>query len=303
LSSRDIFPVIGRIQSVNGSRTLTGNLYVEDLGLLEATMARSSLNPGEAAHGRMYTIPPDGSVVISQCQITAASSLPTTVEIGDHFNVSLSVSDENGTLLSDVALLRAAINNMPNEMVELPAVPEADGTFTLAVDTGTLGVSPDDHMIAALYKPATMFHDYWNFTFVLEDTVAPTIQNLTAAFSADGNTVIFSARVSDYDLNVSSVVLKTIDGSTDLLLATNHPMTYNGSHFVANLAASEYSFNTIYYRVEASDNSGNSAQSTLQSVRGPTPSELGPLGIFLAVGIGVVALAGIGFYMVKRPGR
>lgn len=303
LSSRDIFPVIGRIQSVNGSRTLTGNLYVEDFGLLEATRARSSLEPGEAAQGRMYTIPPNGSVVISQCQFALASSLPTTVEIGGHFNVSLSVSDENGTLLSDIALLRAAINNMPNEMVELPATAEADGSFTLMVNTGTLGVTPDDHMIAALYKPAAMFHDYWNFTFVLQDTVAPTIQNVTAAFSADGNTVSFSARVTDHDLNASSVVLKTIDGSTDVLLAVSHAMTYNGSHFIASLASSGFSANTIYYRVEASDNSGNSAQSTLTSIRGPALSELGPLGVMLAVGVGVVAVAAIGFYYFRRPGR
>ncbi len=303
ISSRDIFPVIGRIQSVNGSRTLTGNLYVEDFGLLEATRARSSLEPGEAAHGRMYTIPPDGSVVISQCQISVASSLPSTVEIGGQFNVSLSVSDENGTLMSDVALLRAAINNMPNEMVELPATPEVDGTFTLMVDTGTLGVSPDDHMIAALYKPATMFHDYWNFTFVLDDTVAPTIQNVTATFSEDGSTVIFSARVTDYDLNISSVMLKTIDGSTDPLLAVTHTMTYNGSHFVANLASSEFSANMIYYRVQASDNSGNDAQSALASIRRGGLSELGPLTIAIAAGVGIIAVAGIGFYMMRRPGR
>ncbi len=303
LSSRDIFPVIGRIQSVNGSRTLTGNLYVEDLGLLDANHAKSSLEPGEAAQGRMYEISPDEVIVISQCEIALASSLPSVVEIGTQFNISLTVSDENGTLLSDDSKMRAAINNLPGPMVELSAVAEADGTLTLTVDTGTLGVDPGDRMVAALYKPPAMFHDYWNFTFVLQDTVSPTIENVSATFSSDLSTVMFSARVTDYDLNASSVLLKTIDGSTDMALATSRWMTFNGSHFVASVSASAFNTPTIYYRVEASDNSGNLAQSALKSITAPTPSELGPLGVFLAVGVGVTVVALVAVYMIRRPGR
>ncbi|MHA1881881.1 MAG: hypothetical protein ACTSUO_02420, partial [Candidatus Thorarchaeota archaeon] len=179
LSSRDIFPVVGRIQSVNGSKTLTGNLYVEDFGLMEATHARSSLEPGEFAKGRIYPTQPDGSIVISQCHISLQSTTSHTVELGTDFNISLAVRDENGTMLTNLSNARAAINNMPSTMIELPIVAEANGTFTLRVNTGTLDVRPDDHMIAAIYKPATMFHDYWNYTFVLQDTVPPSIQNVT----------------------------------------------------------------------------------------------------------------------------
>jgi len=303
LSSRDIFPVIERIQSVNGSRTLTGNLYVEDLGTLEATMARSSLEPGEFARGRVYALPPDGILVISQCHITTTTSLPSTVEIGTQFNISLSVHDENGTLLSDVAKARAAINNIPNPMIELPIVAEADGTLTLVVDTGTLGASPDDHMIAALYKPVAMFHDYWNFTFVLDDTAPPLISSVSAILSSDRSTVAFSAIVSDYDLNTSSIVLKTIDGSTNLALAESHLMTNNGSHYVLSVGVSNFTSTSVYFRVEASDNSGNDAQSTLQSVNLSIPSELGPLGIFIAAGVSAIAIVGIIVYLIRRPGR
>lgn len=303
LSSRDIFPVIGRIQSVNGSRTLTGNLYVEDLGTLEATMARSSLEPGEAARGRIYALPPDDILVISQCHITAAPGLSTTVELGNLFNISLTITDENGTLLSDVSRARAAINNMPYPMIELPIVAEADGRLTLTVDTDTLGVLPGDYMVAAVYKPMAMFHDYWNFTFVLQDTVAPYIGNLNGIESADHTTVVFSAIVSDFDLNISSVILKTIDGSDSLALAVSHQMTSNGTHYVVSLAVTDFSAATVYYRVEAADNSGNEAQTPLQSVNIVGLSELGPLGIYIAAGVGAVAVVGILLYFIRRPGR
>lgn len=301
LSSRDIFPVVERIQSVNGSRTLTGYLYVEDIGTLEATMAKSSLEPGEVARGRVYGVPPNGTLVISQCHISVASSLPSTIELGVHLNVSLAVHDENGTSLNNVSIARAAINNMPGSMVQLPLVAEADGTLTLMVETENLGVSLGDHMIAAIYKPTAMFHDYWNFTFVLEDTVVPAFDNVTAQVSADGTTITFSAIVTDYDLNASSVVLKTIDGSTDLALATSHLMTSNGTHYIVALTSSNFTALTVYYRVEASDNSGNAGQSTLESIARGTPSELGPLGIFLAVGIGAVVTVGLVVYFVKHP--
>ena len=303
LSSRDIFPVIERIQSVNGSRTLTGNLYVEDLGTLEATMAKSSLEPGEAARGRVYGVPPNGTLVISQCHIAAVSSLPATVELGAQFSISLSVSDENGTLLSDVSRARAAINNMPYPMIELPIVAEADGRLTLTVDTDTLGVLPGDYMVAAVYKPVAMFHDYWNFTFVLQDTVAPYIGNLNGIESADSTTVVFSAIVSDFDLNVSSVILKTIDGSDNLDFAVTHLMTSNGTHFVVSLAVSEFDTAVVYYGVEAADKSGNVAQTSLQSVAITLPFNLGILGIYIAAGVGVVAVVGILIYFVRRPGR
>jgi hypothetical protein len=302
LSSRDIFPVIGRIQSLNASRTITGNLYVEDLGLLEATHARSSLEPGEFTEGRMYTVPPNGSVVISQCLISLASSLPSTVELGDQFNISLSVSDENGTVLSDVSYARAAINNMPNQMVELPIQSEADDTLTLMVDTGTLGVAPDDHMIAALYKPVGMFHDYWNFTFVLADTTSPTIQNVTAVFNYATNAVVFSAIITDYDLKTDSIILTTIDGPLNEGIPVNHSMTYNGSHYMVSIGSASFTSETVYYQVLAQDNSGNHGESAIQSIRVPI-SELGPLGVFIAAGVGVVAVVGIAIYIIRRPGR
>ncbi len=303
LSSRDIFPVVERIQSVNGSRTLTGYLYVEDLGTFEADMAKSSLEPGDVARGRVYGVPPNGTLLISQCHISPASSLPSTVELGVHFNVSLAVHDENGTTLNDIALARAAINNLPGSMAELPLVAEADGTLTLMVETENLGVALGDHMIAAIYKPANMFHDYWNFTFVLADTVVPAFDNVTAVVSSDGATITFSAIVTDYDLNPNSVNLETIDGSTDLGLATTHQMTSNGSHFVAALSASSFTASRIYFRVVAADNSGNTAQSTLESIARGTPSELGPLVIFVAVGVGAVVVVVVIVYLVKRPGK
>ena len=302
LSSRDIFPVTGRIQSLNASRTITGNLYVEDLGLLEATRARSSLEPGESAEGRMYTIPPDGSVVISQCLITVGQSLPSTVELGTQFNITLSVSDENGTSLSDETFARAAINNMPNTMVELPVQSEPDGTLTVMVDTDTLGVHPDDHMIAALYKPVGMFHDYWNFTFVLADTVSPTIWNVTAFFNEALNRAVFSAKVSDYDLNTGRIILSTIDGPLDTTTPVNHSMTYNGSHYVVSIERATFTSSEVYYYVLAFDNSGNHAESEVKSIRFAI-SELGPLGVFIAAGVGVAAVVGIAVYVLKRPGR
>ncbi len=302
LSSRDIFPVTGRIQSLNASRTITGNLYVEDLGLLEATRARSSLEPGESAEGRMYTIPPDGSVVISQCLITVGPSFPSTVELGTQFNITLSVSDENGTALSDETFARAAINNMPNTMVELRIQSEPDGTLTVMVDTGTLGVHPDDHMIAALYKPVGMFHDYWNFTFVLADTVSPAIWNVTAVFNEALNRVVFSAKVTDYDLNTGRIILSTIDGPLDTTTPVNHSMTYNGSHYVVSIERPTFTSSEVYYYVLAFDNSGNHAESEVKSIRFAI-SELGPLGVFIAAGVGVAAVVGLAVYVLKRPGR
>lgn len=303
LSSRDIFPVIERIQSVNGTRTLTGYLYVEDLGTLEATMAKSSLEPGEYARGRVYGVPPNGTLIISQCHITTATSLPSTVEIGTQLNVSLSVSDENGTLLSDVALARAAINNIPNPMIELPIVAEEDGTFTLTVDTGTLGVHPDDYMVAVIYKPVAMFHDYWNFTFVLDDTVAPYIGYLNAIYSDDRRAIIFSAIVTDYDLNVSSVILTTFDGSNDPALAESHTLTSNTTHYVTSFAVTNFTASIVYYRVDAADYSGNKAQTPLQEVNIVWPDALGPLVFYIAAGVGAVAVVGVIIYFVRRPGR
>jgi len=299
LSSRDIFPVTGRIQSVNASRTITGNLYVEDFGLLEATRARSSLEPGEFAEGRMYTIPPNGSIVISQCKINRISSLPSTVELGNQFNISLSVNDENGTLLSDASIARAAINNMPNPMVELPVQAEADGTLTIMVDTGTLGVGLDDHMIAAIYKPTGLFHDYWNFTFVLEDTVSPTIENVTAIFDTAQNRVVFSALITDFDLNASSVFLIVIDGPVETTTPEIHALVFNGTHYTASASRTTFTSLEVFYKVQAQDNSGNDAESSVQSIRFAV-SELGPLEVMLAVGIGVVVVAGIAVYMLKR---
>ena len=298
LSSRDIFPVVGRIQSVNGSRTLTGNLYVEDFGLQEATRAKSSLEPGEYAKGRIYPIPPDDSLVISQCHITLNSPPVSTVEIGTKFNISLAVKDENGTALTDTSVAIGAINNMPSSMVKLPITAEPDGNFTLLVDTGTIGIKPDDHMIAFVYKTDTMFHDYWNCTFVLQDTTAPVITNVTATRSSEGDSLVFSAKVFDYDLNTTSVLLKVIDGSTDIDLATTYAMTSNGTHYVVSVDTAEFESGEINFLVVAKDNSGNSAQSTLKSLNLQESPQIPSQLYLMAIG-GTVAVVVV-IYMVRR---
>ncbi len=303
LSSRDIFPLVGRIQSANGSKTLTGHLYVEDFALQQADHARSSLEPGEYAQGRIYATQPGDSPIISQCHITPESTLSSPVEIGTVYNVTLSVKDENGTLLSNPNRARAAINNLPSTMVELSVSADASGYMTFEINTGEIGVRPDDHMIAAIYKPTNMFHDYWNYTFVLQDTVAPAITNVTCAIDYDDGKIDFSALVSDYDLNTTSVVLKIIDGSTDLNLAESYGMTFNGSHYVVSANLASFASDTVYFLVTAEDNSGNAGQSTLDSlaltktaVSPPTP-----MVVYLAAGVAGLVVVALVVYAIRRP--
>ncbi len=322
LSSRDIFPVVGRIQSVNGSRTLTGHLYIEDFALQEATHARSSLQPGEYARGRIYPTPPRGSIVISQCHITLNRTLPFTVELGTAIPISLVVTDENGTQLTDASRACAAINNLPHPMIELPVTAQANGTLTTVADTGSLGIKPGDYMIAAVYKPAAMFHDYWNYTFVLQDTTPPSISTVTAPLNTAHDTVVVSADVSDHDLNTSSVLLGVMDGSPDPALAVLHGMTFNGTLYVATVNVTEFSSDTIYYFVSAADRSGNTVQSpysplqlstttttttgtttttnTSSTTTTPTDGQV-PLWVFIVGGAAGLAAVALIVYVVRRP--
>ncbi len=269
LSSRDIFPVIGRIQSKNASRVVTGHLYVEDLILEEATHAKSSLEPDESAQGRVYTIPPDGSIVISQCQVSYSGVSSSVVEADVGFKLYFTVTDENGTSLTDIAKTKAAINDLPDPMILLPVTLEPDSRFSVDVDPASLGIDLDYHMVAFLYKTNTIFHDYCNYTLMLQDTIAPVIQNVTALIDEVQNRIYFSAKLSDYSLNTSSVFVTLIKDSTDEALGTSYMMSNNGTHFVFDIPTDDFSKSTLYYKVKASDNSENDASSTLQSIAVP----------------------------------
>jgi hypothetical protein len=82
-------------------------------------------------------------------------------------------------------------------MIELPKLAEADGTLTIMVDTDVLEVLLGEHMVAAVYRPVVMSHDYWSFTFVLDDTVVPYIGYLNAIHNSNRSTIVFSAKVTD----------------------------------------------------------------------------------------------------------
>ena len=269
LSSRDIFPVIGRIQSKNATRVVTGHLYVEDFILEEATHAKSSLEPDESAQGRMYTIPPDGSIVISQCQVSYTGVSSSVVEADAGFKLYFTVTDENGTSLTDISKTKAAINDLPDPMILLPVTLEPDSRFSVDVNPATLGIDLDYHMVAFLYKTNTIFHDYCNYTFMLQDTIAPVIHNITAIIDEGENRIYFSAKISDYDLNMSSVYITLIKDSTDEALGTSYMMSNNGTHFAFDIPTDDFSKSTLNYKVKASDNSGNDVVSTLQSIDVP----------------------------------
>jgi hypothetical protein len=269
LSSRDIFPVIGRIQSKNATRVVTGHLYVEDFILEEATHAKSSLEPDESAQGRIYTIPPDGSIVISQCLVTYSGVTSSVVEADVGFKLYFTVTDENGTSLTDISKTKAAINDLPDPMILLPVTLEPDSRFSVDVNPALLGIDLDYHMVAFLYKTNTIFHDYCNYTFMLQDTIAPVIQNVTAIIDEVQNRIYFSAKISDYDLNISSVFVTLIMDSTDEALGTSYIMSNNGTHYVFDIPTDDFSKSTLYYKVKASDNSGNNAASTLESITVP----------------------------------
>ncbi len=269
LSSRDIFPVIGRIQSKNASRVVTGHLYVEDFILEEATHAKSSLEPDESAQGRMYTIPPDGSIVVSQCQVTYSGVSSSVAEADVGFKLYFTVTDENGTSLTDIAKTRAAINDLPDPMILLPVTLEPDNRFSVDVNPSLLGIDLDYHMVAFLYKTNTIFHDYCNYTFMLQDTIAPSILNVTAQIDEEQNKIIFSAKISDYSLFQTKLWLHTDPALGDPALGASYLMTSNGTHYTFDVALDDYRKSTLYYKVVAYDNSGNEATSTLQSIAIP----------------------------------
>ncbi|MHA1903783.1 MAG: hypothetical protein ACXADL_10385 [Candidatus Thorarchaeota archaeon] len=285
LSSRDIFPVVGRIQSVNATRVITGKLYVEDFALGETTFAKSSLEPGDHAQGRMYTMPPDGSVVISQAHIMVFTSPSQTIEADLGFEINYGVTDENSTTLSDLSLTRVAVNDLPGPMIELDAFLELDGSFSFEVDTPSLGLGLGYHMVAVLYKPDTMFHDYWNHTFVLEDSIAPTIHNVTVTLNAEEDQIEFAANITDYDLDSSSVILTLNEDPENDSLATTQPMTFNGTMYFYSIPVADVRQGRVYYKVNASDNSGNGAATMVKFFDlPPPPADFGPIIIIAAVG-------------------
>lgn len=269
ISSRDIFPVVGRIQSKNASRVVTGNLYVEDFALSEATYTKSSLEPDESAQGRIYAIPPEGSIVVSQCQITFSGVSTSVIEADLGFKLYFEVTDENGTSLIDISKTRAAVNNLPNLMIEIPAILEADNTFSIEVIPSLLGIDLDYHMVAFLYKTDTMFHDYCNYTFLLQDTIAPSVQDVTVKLEDEQNRIYFSLVATDYDLNTSSVFITLIKDSSDESLGNSYLMTSNGTHYTFDIALDDYRNSELYYKVKARDNSGNEAEITFISIEIP----------------------------------
>ena len=270
ISSRDIFPVIGRMQSKNASRTITGRLYVEDFGLEEATMAKGSLMPDEHAQGRIYTTPPNGSIVISQCLINVTTNVPILVEADQGLTIQYKVTDENGTLLSDLSKTRAAINNLPDLKIDTPITLETDGSFTTEIIPADLHL--DYHMAAILYQPDDMFHNWWNCTFLLEDTIAPIIQEIVALKDDGQNKIIITANINDYDLNRSSVIIKIIEDSTDEALAIPYIMNDTGTSFIFGSSLNNFNGNRLYYKIVATDNSNNLASSTLDYLDLSTPT-------------------------------
>jgi hypothetical protein len=93
------------------------------------------------------------------------------------------------------------------------------------------------------------------------------------------------------------------DGSNDPALVVSHLTTCNGTHYVVSLAVTSFSAATVYYRVDAADNSGNAGQAPLQDVNVIRPFDLGSHSFYIAAGVGAVATVGILIYSVRRPGR
>ncbi|MHA1330288.1 MAG: hypothetical protein ACTSR2_04340, partial [Candidatus Hodarchaeales archaeon] len=277
LSSRDIFPVIGRLQSKNATRTITSHLYVEDFGLLEATRARSSLEPNESAQGRMYTVPPNGSIVISQSYVNVLSPLPITQDANSGFSLTFNFEDENGTALNDPSKIQAAISNLTKSHINLNVSKGNDGNFTLNVDPTVLNLRLDYHLLAILYKSENIFHDWLNYSFLLEDPVAPVIKDIAFSYykTEYQETLYIQANITDYELNVSSIMVELIPDSTDESLAKMFPMFLNYSNiygFIFN--TSEINASTYYFIIEASDSSGNTAHSNMVSYTIPSPTTM-----------------------------
>jgi hypothetical protein len=272
LSSRDIFPVVGRIQSKNASRVVTGHIYVEDLGAQDATHAKSSLEPNEHAEGRIYTLPPEDTFAISQCKIDLPLQFLPFVEADwTQTNIlNFAITDENGTSLTDISKIRAAINNLPDTMIDLDIFTELSSPFSVRIGPSiTSQLHFGVHMIAVLYKTDNMFHDYVNQTFVFQDTIEPTIEDVTAQIDETLNKVIFSAKIDDFGLNLSSIQIMLMKDTTSVALGTFYPMSSNGTHFVFDIALDDFRESVINYKIEASDNSGNKAITGQSSISIP----------------------------------
>ena len=262
LSSRDIFPVIARIQSKNASRTITGHLYVEDFGLVEATHAQSSLEPDEHAQGRVYTIPPDGSIVISQCFIDVVTPLTTPMEADNEVTIDFVVRDENGTELNDISKVRTAVNNLPGPMIEIDSFVQLSGNFAFKVQPKVQGLSLGYHMFAILYKTDTMFHDYWNHTYILQDTIGPTIEDAFALINSEESKIYFSAVITDYQLDDTSVCITLMKDTNDPSSGDTYSLNSNGTHYVFEISTENYYKSVLYFTFYAEDLSGNEGSLT-----------------------------------------
>jgi hypothetical protein len=154
---------------------------------------------------------------------------------------------------------------MPGPMIEIESFVHVSGSFAFEAVTPNLGLSLGDHMMAILYKTDNMFHDYWNHTFILQDTIAPKIENSSIILDTENNKIILSAIITDYSLNLSAVNVSLAVDDQDITEGTTYPMTFNGTHFVFETALDLYKGSFLTFKITAKDNSGNTRGVIIQT--------------------------------------